>query len=137
KLKENNHPIFLDLKLHDIPTTVMRAMKNLARLDVDMVTIHALGGGEMIAGAKEGLIAGSRAGKEPNLVAVTLLTSMDQTEMNNELGIRGEITERVIELASVVKTNVGDGVLCSVHEAKHVNERCGYECLMVITGIRY
>jgi len=136
KLKENNHPIFLDLKLHDIPTTVMRAMKNLARLDVDMVTIHALGGGEMIAGAKEGLIAGSRAGKEPNLVAVTLLTSMDQTEMNNELGIRGEITERVIELASVVKTNGGDGVVCSVHEAKQVKERCGTDFLTVTPGIR-
>src|SRR5699024_12151663 len=77
-----------DRNVTGVQTCALPILKNLARLDVDMVTIHALGGGEMIAGAKEGLIAGSRAGKEPNLVAVTLLTSMDQTEMNNELGIK-------------------------------------------------
>ncbi|WLV25705.1 orotidine-5'-phosphate decarboxylase [Aciduricibacillus chroicocephali] len=136
KLKENNHPIFLDLKLHDIPTTVMRAMKNLARLDVDMVTIHALGGGEMIAGAKEGLIAGSRSGKETKLVAVTLLTSMDQNALNNEVGIQGEMTEQVIRLASVAKDNGADGVVCSVHEAKQVKDQCGPEFLTVTPGIR-
>lgn len=136
KLKENNHPIFLDLKLHDIPTTVMRAMKNLARLDVDMVTIHALGGGEMIAGAKEGLISGSRSGKETKLVAVTLLTSMDQHAMNTELGIQGDMTERVINLASVVKDNGGDGVVCSVHEAQQVKEGVGSDFLTVTPGIR-
>lgn len=136
KLKENNHPIFLDLKLHDIPTTVMRAMKNLARLDVDMVTIHALGGGEMIAGAKEGLLAGSRAGKETKLVAVTLLTSMDKTALNEEIGIQGEVEEQVIRLASVAKENGADGVVCSVHEAKQVKERCGESFLTVTPGIR-
>lgn len=136
KLKENNHPIFLDLKLHDIPTTVMRAMKNLARLDVDMVTIHALGGGEMIAGAKEGLVSGSRSGKETQLVAVTILTSMDDIAMNTELGIQGPVTNRVIELASVVKANGGDGVVCSVHEASQVKARCGSDFLTVTPGIR-
>jgi len=136
KLKENNHPIFLDLKLHDIPTTVMRAMKNLARLDVDMVTIHALGGGEMIAGAKEGLLAGARAGKETKLVAVTLLTSMDETALNEELGIQGDMTEQVIRLASVAKTNGADGVVCSVHEAQQVKDKCGDDFLTVTPGIR-
>lgn len=136
KLKENNHPIFLDLKLHDIPTTVMRAMKNLARLDVDMVTIHALGGGEMIAGAKEGLISGSRSGKETKLVAVTLLTSMDQTALNEEVGIQGEMTEQVIRLASVAKDNGADGVVCSVHEAQQVKDECGTGFLTVTPGIR-
>lgn len=136
KLKENNHPIFLDLKLHDIPTTVMRAMKNLARLDVDMVTIHALGGGEMIAGAKEGLLAGARTGKETKLVAVTLLTSMDQDALNNEVGIQGEMTEQVIRLASVAKDNGADGVVCSVHEAQQVKDKCGPEFLTVTPGIR-
>jgi len=136
KLKENNHPIFLDLKLHDIPTTVMRAMKNLARMDVDMVTIHALGGGEMIAGAKEGLISGSRSGKETKLVAVTLLTSMDQTALNEEIGIQGEMTEQVIRLAGVAKENGADGVVCSVHEAQQVKDECGAGFLTVTPGIR-
>jgi len=136
KLKENNHPIFLDLKLHDIPTTVMRAMKNLARLEVDMVTIHALGGGEMIAGAKEGLLSGARSGKETKLVAVTLLTSMDQTALNEEVGIQGEMTEQVIRLASVAKENGADGVVCSVHEAQQVKDECGTGFLTVTPGIR-
>lgn len=136
KLKENNHPIFLDLKLHDIPTTVMRAMKNLARLEVDMVTIHALGGGEMIAGAKEGLVSGSISGKETNLVAVTMLTSMDQEAMNSELGISGGLTERVMHLSSVVKEHGGDGVVCSVHEATDVKTSCGNSFLTVTPGIR-
>src|SRR5699024_6075428 len=82
KLKENNHPDLLDLKLHDIPTTVMRAMRNLAELEVDLVNVHALGGREMIKGAKEGLYQGSSTGNQTKLIAVTILTSMDDETIN-------------------------------------------------------
>src|SRR5699024_1760130 len=77
KLKENNHPIFLDLKLDDIPTTVRKAMKNIAGLGIDIVNVHALGGSGMISAAKEGLISGEATDHKTKLIAVTLLTSMD------------------------------------------------------------
>src|SRR5699024_10369491 len=81
KLKEKNHPIFLDLKLHDIPTTVHNAMKNIAHLEVDIINVHALGGMEMMKRAKEGLISGSSTTDETKLIAVTILTSFDQSTM--------------------------------------------------------
>lgn len=75
QLKKDNHAIFLDLKLHDIPTTVKKAMQNLTKLDVDLVNVHALGGGAMIQAAKEGLLASSN--NHTKLLAVTMLTSME------------------------------------------------------------
>ena len=80
-IKADGHEIFLDLKLHDIPNTVQRAMANLARLGVDMVNVHAAGGQRMMAAAKEGLIQGSTAGHVPQLIAVTQLTSTSEEEM--------------------------------------------------------
>src|SRR5690625_5849913 len=77
RLKQNNHPIFLDLKLHDIPTTVMRAMRNLATLEVDYVNVHALGGSEMIKRAKKGLKSKSQSIKEKKLIILTLITSFN------------------------------------------------------------
>src|SRR5690625_4014268 len=90
QLKDRGHDIFLDLKLHDIPTTVMRAMKNLAKLEVDIVNVHALGGSDMIKRAKEGLTSSTH---DTKLLAVTILTSMDEMTMNNDLRLLGTVDE--------------------------------------------
>lgn len=136
KLKADNHAIFLDLKLHDIPTTVRKAMKNLAKLEVDMVNVHALGGSEMIQQAKEGLIAGSAPVHEPKLIAVTILTSMDETMLNQELGLQGNVQDNAVHFADFACRNGADGVVCSVHEAKAIKEKCGASFLTVTPGIR-
>lgn len=134
QLKKRNHPIFLDLKLHDIPTTVMRAMRNLAALEVDLINVHALGGSEMIKRAKEGLQAGNGA-KETKLIAVTILTSMDE-QMKQEIGLPGTIEQNAIHLAKVAKNSGADGVVCSVHEVAMIKENCGPSFLTVTPGIR-
>ncbi|MFC4557044.1 orotidine-5'-phosphate decarboxylase [Virgibacillus kekensis] len=136
KLKANDHGIFLDLKLHDIPTTVMKAMKNLARLEVDMVNVHALGGSEMINRAKEGLLSGSPASHDTKLIAVTVLTSMDETALNNELKIPGSVADNATHFAGFAAENGADGVVCSVHEASRVKAACGSFFLTVTPGIR-
>jgi len=135
KLKGQNHPIFLDLKLHDIPMTVKRTMKNLASLEVDMVNMHALGGSEMIKYAKEGLLsANTRQGTK--LLAVTLLTSMDQQVLNEELLLPGALTANAIHLANLAEKNGADGVVCSVHEAAQIKARSDFNFLTVTPGIR-
>lgn len=135
KLKENNHPIFLDLKLYDIPNTVHRAMQNLAKLEVDIVNVHALGGSEMIRKAKEGLLSGNST-HETKLIAVTILTSFDNETMNNELLLPGSITDQAVHLAKLSKESGADGVVCSVHEANSIKESCGSSFLTVTPGIR-
>lgn len=125
KLQADNHPIFLDLKLHDIPNTVHQAMKNIAPLNVDLVTTHAIGGKEMIYQAKQGL-----AGSSTKLMAVTILTSMDNDVLDQELGLQGNIEENVIRFASLAKEAGADGVVSSVHEVpviKNIAERISYQ----------
>src|SRR5690625_2213288 len=99
RLKENQHPIFLDLKLHDIPTTVFRAMRNIAELEIDLVNVHALGGMEMMKQAKAGLHAGAHSDHETKLIAVTILTSFDKKTMNQELLLPGELADQAVHLA--------------------------------------
>jgi len=135
KLKKNNHPVFLDLKLHDIPTTVQRAMQNIASLNVDLVNIHALGGGEMIEFAKEGLLAGNSSGNT-KLIAVTVLTSMDQEILNSQLKLPGDLNENVVHFASLSKKHGADGVVCSVHESTEIKKGCGEDFLTITPGIR-
>ncbi|MFD2628320.1 orotidine-5'-phosphate decarboxylase [Oceanobacillus kapialis] len=134
KLRQNNHPVFLDLKLHDIPTTVMKAMQNIARLDVEMINVHALGGAEMIKRAKEGLIVGNAG--TTKLIAVTMLTSMNKQVMNKELCIPGEVEDNVTHLAEFAQSSGADGVVCSVHETKKIKEACTNAFLTVTPGIR-
>ncbi|MEW9676537.1 orotidine-5'-phosphate decarboxylase [Lentibacillus sp. L22] len=134
QLKKDNHAIFLDLKLHDIPTTVKKAMQNLTKLDVDLVNVHALGGGAMIQAAKEGLLASSN--NHTKLLAVTMLTSMEETVMNEELRISGSMQDNVVHLAAIAKQNGADGVVCSVHEASQLKTVCGLDFLTVTPGIR-
>lgn len=137
QLKLRNHPIFLDLKLFDIPTTVMRAMRNLAALELDMVNVHALGGSDMIARAKEGLLAGATGQKrETKLIAVTILTSMDETTVKDELRLPDNTEENVIHLAKVAQDSGADGVVCSVHEVKRIKAECTRHFLTVTPGIR-
>lgn len=134
-LKNQGHHIFLDLKLHDIPHTVEKAMFNLAQLGVDMVNVHALGGSQMIQAAKRGLEKGA-VQELPKLVAVTLLTSMDEETLTNELTIQSDIKNTAEHLAVMARENGADGVVCSANEAGRIKQACGQEFLTVTPGIR-
>ncbi len=103
----------------------MKAMKNIARLDVDMVTIHALGGSEMIRKAKEGLISGSVPGHHPKLIAVTMLTSANTGVMNRELKISGNVEDHAAHLAALAHQSGADGSVCSVGEVQNIKKTCG------------
>lgn len=137
KIRDLGHDIFLDLKLHDIPNTVKRAMKNLAKLDIDIVNLHAAGGYEMMKAAIEGLEEGKVGTKRPLCIAVTQLTSTSKETMNNELLIEGEVIDVVKKYALNAKKAGLDGVVCSVHESKIVHEVCGENFLTVTPGIRF
>lgn len=137
KIKDLGHEIFLDLKLHDIPNTVKSAMRGLARLGVDMVNVHAAGGSEMMKAALEGLQEGTPVGKKrPLLIAVTQLTSTTEEEMQKEQKIMTTLEESVLNYALLTKDAGLDGVVCSVLEAKAIEEACGKEFLKVTPGIR-
>lgn len=136
KLKDRGHPIFLDLKLHDIPTTVMRAMRNLASLEVDFVNVHALGGSEMIKRAKEGLQATSQAHNETKLLAVTILTSHDETTIHNDLKLQGSVDDNVIHFAKLAYESGADGVVCSAFEANKIKHHTSDHFVTVTPGIR-
>ena len=136
EVKAMGHRIFLDLKLHDIPNTVKQAMKNLAKLDVDVVNLHAAGGSAMMKAAIEGLSEGAKDGKRPLCIAVTQLTSTSQEAMNEELCIPGSVQDCVLHYAKLAKESGLDGVVCSVHEAKAIHEVCGADFLTVTPGIR-
>lgn len=136
EIKSRGHKIFLDLKLHDIPNTVKNGMRNLAKLDVDIVNLHAAGGSAMMKAAMEGLAEGAVNGKRPLCIAVTQLTSTSQEAMNEELLIPGEVKDVVISYAKLAKESGLDGVVCSVHEARGIHEACGADFLTVTPGIR-
>lgn len=136
EIKQRGHKIFLDLKLHDIPNTVKNGMKNLAKLDVDIVNLHAAGGSAMMRAAMEGLQEGAVNGKRPLCIAVTQLTSTSQEAMNQELLVQGDVRDVVISYAQLAKESGLDGVVCSVHEARGIHEACGSDFLTVTPGIR-
>ena len=137
QLKEMGHSIFLDLKLHDISNTVYHAMKNLAKLEVDLVNVHALGGLDMINKAKDGLQAGATSSlNRPKLLAVTILTSMTNEKLHKQLHIKDSLDTYVNHLAKMSKQAGADGVVCSAQEAKQIKQVCGDEFLTVTPGIR-
>ena len=136
ELKDLGHPVFLDLKLHDIPNTVHRAMKNLAKLDIDMTNVHAAGGSAMMRGALEGLAEGAVT-KPALLIAVTQLTSTSEEVMHNELLIPGKIQEVVASYAATTKSAGLDGIVCSPLETAIAKDRCGAGFITVTPGIRY
>lgn len=135
KIKERGHKIFLDLKLHDIPNTVKKAMKVLSGLDVDMCNLHAAGTIAMMEAALEGLTR--EDGTRPLLIAVTQLTSTDQERMEKDLLIEKPLEEVVDHYAANAKKAGLDGVVCSPLEAERVHELCGEGFLTVTPGVRF
>lgn len=130
-IKSMGHQIFLDLKLHDIPNTVEAAMRGLAKLGVDLTNVHAAGGLEMMKAAKRGL-----AGSATQLIAVTQLTSTDETQMHEDQLIYVSLEESVLHYAKQAKRAGLDGVVCSVLESSAIARDCGDAFLKVTPGIR-
>jgi orotidine-5'-phosphate decarboxylase len=135
EIKSRGHKIFLDLKLHDIPNTVKKAMAVLSRLDVDMCNLHAGGTTKMMEAALEGLTRPD--GTRPLLIAVTQLTSTDQESMENDLLIKEPIDKVVMHYAENAKKAGLDGVVCSPLEAEKVHSVCGKEFVTVTPGVRF
>ena len=135
EIKRRGHKIFLDLKLHDIPNTVKKAMNVLSRLDVDMCNLHAGGTITMMQAGLEGLTR--EDGTRPLLIAVTQLTSTDQERMENDLLIHEPIDKVVMHYAHNAMVAGLDGVVCSPLEAGKVHEVCGEKFLTVTPGVRF
>ncbi len=135
ELKRRGFRIFLDLKLHDIPNTVKKAMKVLSGLDVDMVNVHAAGTIEMMRAALEGLTR--EDGTRPMLIAVTQLTSTSEQSMREQLLIDATINDTIAKYARNAKEAGLDGVVCSPLEASLVKEVCGKEFKAITPGIRF
>jgi orotidine-5'-phosphate decarboxylase len=129
--------IFLDLKFHDIPNTVAGSVLSCAAMTgVQLVNVHALGGHAMLHAAVQAISAGQPMGADrPRLLAVTILTSMDQKTMR-EVGIGGPPKTRVVQLAKLAKTAGVDGVVASVQEARAIRKACGRDFLIVTPGVR-
>ena len=134
-IKARGHKIFLDLKLHDIPNTVKKAMAVLSRLDVDMTNLHAAGTKAMMEAALEGLTKPD--GSRPMLIAVTQLTSTDEERMHNELLVQGAMPDVVMHYAQNAAAAGLDGVVCSPLEAGVVHEKCGKGFVTVTPGVRF
>ncbi|MFB3100505.1 MAG: orotidine-5'-phosphate decarboxylase [Gammaproteobacteria bacterium] len=132
KLISKGFDIFLDLKFHDIPTTVARACAVAADSGVWMVNVHASGGSEMMSLAREEI---EKKSHHPLLIAVTILTSMDQ-EALTEIGIQYSVAEQVMRLAQLTSDAGLDGVVCSAHEVKMLRDNLGEEFKLITPGIR-
>ena len=135
EIKRRGHPVFLDLKLHDIPNTVRKSMKVLSSLDIDMTNVHAAGTIEMMQAAIEGLTRPD--GTRPLLIAVTQLTSTSQERMQQELLIGAGINETIVKYADNARKAGLDGVVCSPLEAGMVKEACGKNFVTVTPGVRF
>lgn len=134
-IKARGHKIFLDLKLHDIPNTVKKAMQVSAQLDIDMCNVHAAGGTVMLKAAIEGLTKAD--GTRPILIAVTQLTSTSQNMLTDELLIDEKMEDVVASYAMNAKIAGVDGVVCSPLEAEKVHKECGSDFMTVTPGIRF
>jgi orotidine-5'-phosphate decarboxylase len=135
QIKERGHKIFLDLKLHDIPNTVKKAMSVLSNLDVDITNLHAAGTTAMMKAAVEGLTRAD--GSRPLLIAVTQLTSTDQQSMERDLLINAPIDQVVMHYAQTARDAGLDGIVCSPLEAGKVHDRCGKDFLTITPGVRF
>ncbi|MEB7823980.1 orotidine-5'-phosphate decarboxylase [Staphylococcus chromogenes] len=132
-IKALGHDIFLDLKLHDIPNTVGKAMEGLAKLEVDLVNVHAAGGSEMMRHAVEGL---RTQNEKTKIIAVTQLTSTTETMLHEEQNIQTSIEAAVLNYAKLAQQSGLDGVVCSPLETQLITEHCGSSFLKVTPGIR-
>lgn len=132
-LKDLGRPLFVDLKLHDIPNTVAGGLRSLNRLGVDLVTVHASGGLEMMRAAAD---AAAEAGPHrPRILAVTVLTSLDGTDLAR-IGVGGTPAAQVQRLARLAREATVDGLVCSAAEIALVREVCGPDMLIVVPGLR-
>jgi orotidine-5'-phosphate decarboxylase len=132
KLIAKDFGVFLDLKFHDIPTTVQKACEAASRLGVWMLNVHASGGTAMMQAAREGV---AKSGRQPLLIAVTVLTSMNQAALK-EIGVEDELQNQVLRLASLTKQAGLDGVVCSAQEAQMLKKQLGEDFCLVTPGIR-
>lgn len=132
-IKALGHDIFLDLKLHDIPNTVGKTMEGLAKLEVDLVNVHAAGGSEMMRRAVEGF---RTQNEKTKIIAVTQLTSTTETMLHEEQNIQTSIEEAVLNYAKLAQQSGLDGVVCSPLETQLITEHCGSSFLKVTPGIR-
>lgn len=132
KLIAKDFGVFLDLKFHDIPTTVQKACEAASRLGVWMLNVHASGGTAMMQAAREGV---AKSGHQPLLIAVTVLTSMNQSALK-EIGVEDELQNQVLRLASLTRQAGLDGVVCSAQEAQLLKKQLGEDFCLVTPGIR-
>jgi orotidine-5'-phosphate decarboxylase len=130
-LRERGFSIFLDLKLHDIPNTVAGAVRSATTAGAELLTVHASGGGAMLRAAAEA----ARAPGSPRLIAVTVLTSMDASELIS-VGVSSSPAEQALRLARLAKNSGIDGMVCSAEEVSSLRREIGPEALLVIPGIR-
>lgn len=135
QIKARGHKIFLDLKLHDIPNTVKKSMAVLSKLNVDITNLHAAGTSAMMEAALEGLTRPD--GSRPLLIAVTQLTSTDQTALEHDLLIEKPMEQVVMHYAEIAKNAGLDGIVCSPLEAGKVHEHCGQNFLTITPGVRF
>lgn len=137
-IKSKNSNFFLDIKLMDIPNTVKKASENIVLRGANFYNVHALGGLEMMKQSKEGAYkAAEKAGRKPPLIlAVTVLTSISQDVLDNEIKINTNVKELAINLAKLAKLAGLDGVVASVHELKAIKEACGADFKVLCPGIR-
>lgn len=132
QLVSQGYGVFLDLKFHDIPTTVAKACEAASRLGIWMLNVHACGGSAMMQAAQDGV---AKSGKSPKLIAVTVLTSMDQSTLN-QLGVHGSLEDQVLRLARLAQQAGLDGVVCSAQEASTLRTALGQDFCLVTPGIR-
>ncbi len=137
-IRQNGGEIFLDLKYHDIPHTVAGAVVEAARMGVYFLTVHSMGGVEMMSEATRQVSAACRKEglRKPKLLAITILTSLDQLALREELGVTLSLSEQVLHLAELAREAGMDGVVASPHEVTAIRKRCGDDFLIVTPGIR-
>lgn len=135
EMRERGFKVFLDLKLHDIPHQVRGAAEAAARTGADLLTIHGLGAGAMMAAAREGVEAAAEGGERAKVIAVTVLTSMDQAALSS-IGVESPVAEEADRLADLAAQNGIDGVVCSPQEASRMRELLGEGALVVTPGVR-
>jgi orotidine-5'-phosphate decarboxylase len=131
-LAASGHKVFLDLKFHDIPNTVASAVAEAAKLGVAMLTVHASGGGKMLRAAVE---AASKAETPPWILAVTVLTSMEDSDLPG-VGVRGTVTDQTLRLATLALTDGCDGIITSAHEIREIRSELGDDFAIVTPGVR-
>lgn len=136
-LRNQGHDIFLDLKLHDIPNTVQKAMRGIAKMGVKITNIHAAGGVEMMQAAKQGLTEGTKEGQvTPELIAVTQLTSTSEEQMHEDQLIEVSLQESVLHYAKCAEKAGLEGVVCSAHEVEKIHQATNDNFICLTPGIR-